>query len=199
VRRKTFLSADEIDGNVLRSFKIVKGPAQVVRFDRTSDDRSPHAVTLMLRDPNDGRLAADWDGKIRLLVTVPTGSAPDPSAIAALVRIGLWPLDKTITPRAELLVGNVLVVFTRRGTASSITTAILHKMAPKALSASCLSFGSMDRAAMRHGRLLHRLSVTRRRTRQHASRFAARRGWPPTHQTPPCQATAVPSSCRPPP
>ncbi|WP_316189800.1 hypothetical protein [Bradyrhizobium sp. SZCCHNS1054] len=114
VRRRTFLAADEIDGDDLKPFKIVKGPAQVVRFYRTShaDMRSPHAVTLALRDPDGGRLAANWDGKIRLLVTVPMGTNPDPAVLIALTRAGLWPRDGNKL-RAELLVGNLLVVFTK--------------------------------------------------------------------------------------
>jgi hypothetical protein len=122
VRRRTFVAADETEGDHLKPFKIMKGPAQIVRFDRmwsgasangVPDIRSPHAVTLTLRDPDYGRLAANWDGMVRLLVTVPDDTSPDPSALVALARIGLWPLGDTMKPRAELLVGNVVVVFTK--------------------------------------------------------------------------------------
>ncbi|MGJ4912966.1 hypothetical protein [Bradyrhizobium oligotrophicum] len=112
IRRKTYVAADEIDhDNNLRTFKVVLGPAQVVRFDHTGDVNSPHAVTIAVQSPDGGRLAADWDGNIRLMVTVPNAT---PSAAVALTRIGLLPSAGGVTeaPRCELAVGDVLVVFT---------------------------------------------------------------------------------------
>ncbi|WP_315827142.1 hypothetical protein [Bradyrhizobium sp. SZCCHNG3015] len=126
IRRKTYLSMDEVDGaKYLKTFKIIEGPAQVVRFDRTltADTRSPHAVTIRVQDPDQGRLSADWDGKIRLVATVPGDlAAPDPAAHVALARIGVLPPKpkgpiptpiEARRPRAELRVGDVVVAFTQ--------------------------------------------------------------------------------------
>lgn len=96
------------------------GPAQVVRFDRSHpamvpDTRSPHAVTITVQDPDHGRLSADWDGKVRLIATVPPDlPQPDPSVPVALARIGLLPSDGDMRrPRAELQAGDAVVVFTQ--------------------------------------------------------------------------------------
>lgn len=118
IRRKTYLSMDEIDGaKNLKAFKVVAGPAQVVRFDRhlTGDTRSPHAVTIRVENPDHGRLSADWDGRLRLIATVPTDlTGPDPAAHVALARIGLLPSQtEKRRPRVELRVGDIIVVFTQ--------------------------------------------------------------------------------------
>ena len=124
IRRKTYLSMDEIDSaKRLKTFKVIEGPAQVVRFDRslTADTRSLHAVTIRVSDPDQGRLSADWDGKIRLIATVPGDLPdPDPAAHVALARIGVLPSPTNQLPsqpdrrpRAELRVGDVVVVFTQ--------------------------------------------------------------------------------------
>ncbi|UGY02528.1 hypothetical protein [Bradyrhizobium quebecense] len=109
IRRKTYVAADEVgQDNKLKTFKVVLGPAQVVRFDHGAN--SPHAITIAVQSPKGGRLAADWDGKIRLVATVPSAS---PSAAVALTRIGLLPRAGTGSPRCELAVGNTLVVFAK--------------------------------------------------------------------------------------
>ncbi|WP_246297595.1 hypothetical protein [Tardiphaga robiniae] len=118
IRRKTYVSMDEIHApEILKTFKIVEGPAQLVRFERlpTIDTRSPHAVTIRVEHPDHGRLSADWDGRIRLIVTVPAGlNGPDPAAHIALARIGLLPSPAEMRrPRVELRVGDAVVVFTR--------------------------------------------------------------------------------------
>ena len=131
IRRKTYLSMDEIDSaKRLKTFKVIAGPAQVVRFDRTltADTRSLHAVTIRVSDPDQGRLSADWDGKIRLIATVPGDlPVPDPAAHVALVRIGVLPSQTgTRRPRAELRVGDVVVVFTQMAWGENIDSPPLH-------------------------------------------------------------------------
>jgi hypothetical protein len=118
IRRKTYVSMDEIHApEILKTFKIVEGPAQLVRFERlpTIDTRSPHAVTIRMEHPDHGRLSGDWDGRIRLIATVPAGpSGPDPAAHKALARIGLLPSQaETRRPRVELRVGDAIVVFSK--------------------------------------------------------------------------------------
>ena len=132
VRRKTFISADEVKADgTLKAFKVIRGPAMVVRFDRTRfppnvvdsagnrlrDIRSPHAITVAVQNPDFGRLSANWDGTICLIATVP-GDQPNlstPSAPVALAQIGLLPKSDADTQRlrAELQVGGGLVVFTQ--------------------------------------------------------------------------------------
>lgn len=113
VRRKTFIATDEQDsaGKILKPFKLVSGPAVIMRYDRNDGPQSPHAVALTIADPPLGRLSADWSGKIRLVATVSDLSPV--SAVVALARLGLIPKDDhdTLALRAELRVGDIAVVF----------------------------------------------------------------------------------------
>jgi hypothetical protein len=115
VRRKTFIAADEKDaaGTTLKPFKLVAGPAAVIRYDRDEGPDSPHGIVLTFADPVGGRLAADWSGKIRLIATV-SDSSPV-SAAVAMARVGILPASDpdALLPRAELQVGDTVITFDR--------------------------------------------------------------------------------------
>jgi hypothetical protein len=116
LRRRTFIACDETDSQTgrLKPFKLVKGPSVVARFDRSLDSkRNPHSVTLSVGLPAFGWLASDWDGRIRLVASVP-GDIP---ARISLARIGLLP-DKpaqtgpmNFPPHVTLQVADSAVTF----------------------------------------------------------------------------------------
>lgn len=121
LRRRTFVARDDsIDDATLRPFRLFDGPATVFRFDRnevlgsdgqtwTADTLSPHGVTLTVDDPAQGRLAPDWNGRIRLVAMT---SSAVPSSVG-LQRIGFLPKQgATAKAHAELQVGGTTVVFT---------------------------------------------------------------------------------------
>ena len=119
VRRRTFVAGDERDApNKLKLFRLIKGPAVVVRFDRLPDTdpwQNPRSVTLTVGAPALGWLSSGWNGAMRLIATVP-GDIP---ARVALARIGLLPRkpDNAMDhrPHATLQVGDAVVRFEKLG------------------------------------------------------------------------------------
>ncbi|UVK55361.1 hypothetical protein DBIPINDM_001869 [Mesorhizobium sp. AR02] len=117
LRRRTFIAGDQKDGKNLRPFKLVSGPAIVLRFDRTSDpddgQYNPRSVTFSIVSPGFGWLSSAWDGRIRLAATVP-GDIP---ARIALARVGLLPPQRDpVTEHmavATLQVAGTVVRFNR--------------------------------------------------------------------------------------
>lgn len=115
LRRRTFIAGDQRGGEGLKPFKLVNGPAVVLRFDRTSDPDdgkyNPRSVTLGVVSPAFGWLSSGWDGRIRLAATVP-GNMP---ARMALARAGLLPPQRGPAtdhlPSATLQVADTVVRF----------------------------------------------------------------------------------------
>lgn len=119
LRRQTFIAGDEHDPATHKPklFKLIKGAAVIARFDRllNEDDpkKNPRSVTLRIDSPALGRLSSAWNGRIRLVATVP-GDIP---ARVALARIGLLPPAQNENmdhlPHASLRVGSTVVRFER--------------------------------------------------------------------------------------
>lgn len=114
LRRKTFVASDEIEGGGLKPFKLIKGPAVVVRYilaPKPGESQSvPGSVTLSVDSPQHGWLSNAWDGKVRLIATVPAGL----QAHIGLARIGLIPPKKVVEvppPCVNLQVADVVVQF----------------------------------------------------------------------------------------
>ncbi|MER8607336.1 hypothetical protein NKH48_27125 [Mesorhizobium sp. M1233] len=108
LRRRTFVAEDERHQGKLKPFKLMTGPALVTRFE--SADRTK-AVTFRFFSPALGWIGADWDGKLELDSSVPTGSCRE-----ALAEIGLLvqaSAGDTETRRAQLQVGDVAIDMTR--------------------------------------------------------------------------------------
>ncbi len=105
-RRKTFVALDEKTGKDLKPFKLMQGPALVVRYEANG----PAAITFRFAAPNFGWLASDWTRELTLVASVPAGSARD-----ALARIGLLVEEQPPAAlparklRAQLEVGTTLV------------------------------------------------------------------------------------------
>lgn len=128
LRRQTFVAGDERNSatNKPKLFKLIRGAAVVARFDRLLDanDRAqnPRSVTLTVGSPALGWLSSAWNGRIRLVVTVP-GDLP---ARVALARIGLLPPAQngamSHLPHAVLQVGSTVVRFERMIWGETINT-----------------------------------------------------------------------------
>ncbi|MBH8609972.1 hypothetical protein I4N56_002695, partial [Pseudomonas mohnii] len=115
LRRKTFIASDEIEGGSLKPFKLVKGPALVVRYylapKQGKSQGDPNSVTLSVDSPQLGWLSNTWDGIIRLIATVPD----DLPAHIGLAHIGLIPYQKDADdvppPFVTLQVADTVVQF----------------------------------------------------------------------------------------
>jgi len=119
LRRQTFIAGDERHPatDKPKLFKLIKGAAVVARFFRLLDANdhalNPRSVTLTVGTPALGWLSSAWNGRIRLVATVP-GGIP---ARVALARIGLLPPAQNGTmshlPHVALRVGSAVIRFER--------------------------------------------------------------------------------------
>ena len=97
-RRRTFVAEDEREppfnqDSDFRPFKLVRGPAAVLRYEYTAVNASgPErlcAITLRVSQPQLGRVGANWDGVIELVAGMPEGPAAGPRVAERLIRLGL--------------------------------------------------------------------------------------------------------------
>lgn len=109
--RRTVVGADDRDGAALRPFRWLRGPAALLRQRQPGTD--PGTVILRVIEPDLGRIAAGWDGRLTVSATMPGQPNADPQTIRAALAAHLKPDGTTAFTAldARLVVGSAAFAF----------------------------------------------------------------------------------------